>query len=115
MSRLLFCLFFSSLSFSVLAQSTRFDLSKNPAGQPNPAAQSNAGMLRAASEKKPDSSLLNPKGMDDGTYTGRGMNNDQLLNKQSTQYKLGNTRATSTIYYDESGKVKGSSTTFGGK
>lgn len=115
MNRLLLFLLFSSASFSALAQNTRFDLSKSPSEQQAAANQSNATMLRSASENKPDSNMLMPKGMNEGTFTGKGMSNEQLLNKQSTRYKVGNTKATSTIYYDESGKVKGSSTTFGGK
>jgi len=115
MYRLFLCFCIIGCCRSAHAQSARFDLSKNPGGAPAPEDKSNAAMLRSAAHTKPDSALLKPKGMNEGTYIGKGMNNDKMLNMQSTQYKIGNTKATSTIYYDEAGKVKGTNTTIGGK
>ncbi len=104
-----------SASFSLFlccsgsAQQARFDLMRQPVS-PAPDAKSNAGLLRAASAPQPDTTLLLPAGMQQGTVNGRAMNNNQYMNSQSNQYQLGTAKGTTTIYYDESGKVKGSNT-----
>jgi hypothetical protein len=92
----------------------RFDLTQQPTATQQ-GNSSNASLLRSATLRKPDSAMLAPKGMNEGPYQGKALHQDQMHQMQSTQYKIGNTKATSTIYYDESGKVKGTNTTIGGK
>lgn len=114
-AKLLFCtIIILGLALVTQAQNTRFDLTKQPTAVPLNAGTSNASLLKAATTQQPDSTLLTPKGMNEGTYTGKGLNDNQYQNMQRTQFKLGNAKATSTIYYDEAGKVKGQSTTISG-
>lgn len=114
-----------SLSATAQNQNTTIDLSKDPGATNIVNRSSNASLLQQSqkkeSQQQPDSLMLHPKGSMEGTYNGRSLmqtsDNPQLMNAQRTQYNIGNTKATSTIYYDETGKVKGNSTTIsvGGK
>ena len=116
------CIFLSFLFFAggitipnCIHAQQRFDLKQLPSTTLTNEKASNASLLRTSTIQKPDSTMLHPKGMQSPVYTGKGMNNEQLLNMQKTEYKVGNTKATSTIYYDESGRIKGNSTMIGGK
>ncbi|MBS1774248.1 MAG: hypothetical protein JST82_15425 [Bacteroidetes bacterium] len=105
-------LFALLISFTASAQ---VDLSKDPNKPTIPKQKSNAQLLQ---ESKPpaqpaDTSLsgkFNNKNIA-APVGGNQYNENGRLNSQSTQYNMGNTKATNTINYDNSGKVQGSSTT----
>lgn len=117
------------------AQQGNIDLSKDPSKPKATKPKSNAQLLQETAPKpgQADNNNLSeqykPDAASDGTSTSKGLapaNNTpgglpdapQMMNTTQTQYNLGNgTKANSTIYYDDAGKVKSSGTSiqFGNK
>lgn len=109
------------------AQQGTIDLSKDPAKQNHALPKSNAQLLKETSPQtsqestdlseqyKPDaanSGTTNSKGLLMGTGNpGNTPATPQMMNTTNTQYNIGNgTKANSTIYYDDAGKVRSSGT-----
>lgn len=113
MKQAILCLFM----LSATAATAQVDLSRDP-GKPIVAPKkSNAQLLKESQqpvESQHDSinkSSLKATGIN-ASPSGAQYNEGGRLNQQSQQYNLGgNSKATNTINYDNSGKVQGSSTT----
>jgi hypothetical protein len=116
------------------AQQVKIDLSNDPSKHVTTHPKSNAALLKETVEQsippnqedlskqyKPDAignGNSTSKGMKPANTTGALPEATQMMNTANTQYNLGNgTRANSTIYYDDAGKVRSSGTSiqFGNK
>lgn len=107
----------SLLILSAISVKAQVDLSRDPSKPLVAPKKSNAQLLKESqqpTETQHDSinkNSLKANGIvtsPTGTQYGEG----GKLNQQSQQYNLGgNTKATNTINYDNSGKIQGSSTT----
>ena len=109
-------LFFFSAVLLSINTSAQVDLSRDPNKPVIPPKKSNAQFLKesqqpiqtAADTNWPDKYKANNLATSpDGNHYNEG----GKLNSQSQQYNIGNTKATNTINYDNSGRVQGSNTT----
>jgi len=116
--------------FTATISSAQVDLSKDPAKPGSQLPKSNAQLLREATpnnnnnNSNPDlADQYKPDAANNGTTSTKTLTpatsaspgqlsaNPQLMNTTNTQYNLGNgTKANSTIYYDDAGKVRSSGT-----
>lgn len=135
MKGLLICLVCLFAVIYCNAQQGNVDLSKDPSKPQTVKPKSNAQLLQETAPKPEQTGNNNlseqykPDAAADGTSTSKGLapvNNTpgglpdapQMMNTTNSQYNLGNgTKANSTIYYDDAGKVKSSGTSiqFGNK
>jgi len=113
MKQAILCLFM----LSATSASAQVDLSRDPGKPIVPPKKSNAQLLKESQQpvQVQGDSINNASLKANGIVTspsGVQYNEGGKLNQQSQQYNLGgNTKATNTINYDNSGKIQGSSTT----
>jgi hypothetical protein len=112
MKQVLLCI---ALGVSLTA-SAQVDLSRDPNKPIIPPKKSNAQLLKeskAPAQQEGDTNL-SQKYKANGMATspdGNRYGDNGKLNQQSKQYNIGNTKATNTINYDNSGKIQSSGTT----
>lgn len=116
------------LSHTAFAQSDKIDFSKPP-GQPalTTSGKSNASLLKESSQAQDSSAndtnlaekYKTEAPITNGTFrtvlpnTGTGImqSQPQMMNATYNQSNLGNMKVNSSTYYDDNGKIRGSSTT----
>ena len=127
----LVCIF---IAVSGYAQQGAVDLSKDPVKPRATLPKSNAQLLKETGTQPAQSNTdlseqYKPDAANSGTSTSKGLApvtttpgqlpaSPQMMNNTNTQYSLGNgTKANTTIYYDDAGKVQSSGTSiqFGNK
>lgn len=102
--------------FVVFTASAQIDLSRDPNKPILEKPKSNAQLLKeskAPTQQQSDTNL-SQKYKANGMATspdGSRYGDNGKLNQQSQQYNIGNTKATNTINYDNSGKIQSSGTT----
>lgn len=104
---------------SVNAQTQKIDLANDPNQPAINLNRSNAQLLKDAKDApapiKDSSNIQNVKIATPVINTPNSSSqldiNGQPLNTQTNQINIGNKKATSTIHYDNSGKVRGNGTT----
>ena len=100
---------------SLFAQNKKIDLAADPS-KPVLTNKSNAQLLRDSKEEpaKTNDSIANMKVSVPNTGSPNSSSqidqNGQRLNTQSSEINVGNSKAKSTIHYDNSGRVQGSGT-----
>ena len=116
MKAIIFYLLLVATAFSANAQNKKIDLTSDP-NKPVITNKSNAQLLNEAREepvKNNDSTGIKPNVSIPTAITPNSSSqideNGQRLNTRSTQMNIGNKKATSTIHYDNSGKVKSTGT-----
>ncbi len=109
------CILIAFSAFSLTSYS-QIDLSKDPNKPVLQPKKSNAQLLKesqAPAQQNTDTSLSSKYRASGMSVTpgGNTYGDNGRINTQSQQYNMGGTKATSTIQYDNSGKVQGNSTT----
>jgi len=107
---------FTIVALLVNAQNKKIDLASDP-NKPILSHRSNAQLMQEAKDepqKNDDSGMMKSTVIIPSTTTPNSSSqidqNGQRLNTQSSQINIGNKKATSTIQYDNSGKIRGNGT-----
>lgn len=121
MKLLLYIFIMVVVSTTCAAQSDKIDLSKPPGQAPLLNNKSNATLLRESSkpanQNPADTNLAEKYKADpaaNGTFRSLGpttSDQPQMMNATQQQGNIGNLKTNSATYYDNSGKIRGTSTT----